>query len=254
MDIMEFKVKGITFENENEKDIQKLIRKELKEQFELGLIGEKWEGYTNSEIKEMDLEVWEYSDVEFYVKVKEDVFEGKKCVKVYIENNNGDYIHVGYIPKKQLKEYEEKNKNAIEVKGIGKLTGGKLRKCEWIEEDYEEKAVVETVDLDYGITVNLDFFYENEEKIKTQIKNNTSEEDFDIARTYVKLEEDDERVNHKEIEKIKSKIRTVFISCSIILAISFFIMPLGIIFLVISIIGFKWGFKQLKEYNIETLT
>lgn len=261
MQKMEFKVNGITFENEDGKDIQKLIKKELKELFENGLIEEKWEGYTNSEIKEMDLEVWEYSDVDFFIKIKEDVFEGKKCVKVYIENNDGNYIHIGYIPKKCLKEYEEKSKNAIKISGVGELTGGKLKKCVWIEDDYEEKETVETVDFNYGMTVELSFSYatasENNFKLEKESEKNKqtnlNEEIFNKKVEEI-LSKKDDREDHKEIEYVKRKIRTGLIICSTVFAISFFVMPLGIISLFISIIGLKKCFKALKKYNLKTLT
>jgi hypothetical protein len=155
---MEFKVAGVTFENEDGKDIQKIIKTEIRKLKEAGEIGEKYEGYTNTEIKEMDLNVQEYSDVAFYVKVKEDVFEEKPCVKIYIEQYDGNYVHVGYMPKKLLKEYEQLKKTAIKISGIAELTGGKYKYCEYYENDeYDEVAEIETVELDYGLTVNLHF-------------------------------------------------------------------------------------------------
>ena len=57
---MEFKVAGVTFENEDGKDIQKIIKTEIRKLKGAGEIGEKYEGYTNTEIKEMDLNVQEY--------------------------------------------------------------------------------------------------------------------------------------------------------------------------------------------------
>lgn len=152
---MEFKVKGVTFANEEGKDIQKIIKKELRELQENGLIDEKYEGYSNREIKEMDLNVQEYSDVVFNVKVKEDVFEEKPCIKIYIEKLDGDYVHVGYMPKKLLKEYNQLKYSLNEVIGIAELTGGKYKHCVYYEEDYEEKEEIETVELDYGLLVKL---------------------------------------------------------------------------------------------------
>lgn len=155
---MEFKVKGVTFENEEGKDIQKIIKSTIRELVEEGEIGERYEGYTNAEIKEMDLNVQEYSDIIFNVKIKEDIFEGKLCVKIYIEQYDGEYVHVGYMPKKLLKEYEQLKKTAIKISGTAELTGGKYKYCENYESDeYEEVAEIETVELDYGLTVNLHF-------------------------------------------------------------------------------------------------
>lgn len=155
---MEFKVAGVTFENEDGKDIQKIIKTEIRKLKEAGEIGEKYEGYTNTEIKEMDLNVQEYSDITFYVKIKDDIFEGKPCVKIYIEKYDGNYVHVGYMPKKLLNEYEELKKTAIKISGTAELTGGKYKCCEYYENDeYEEMIEVETIELDYGLTVKLYF-------------------------------------------------------------------------------------------------
>lgn len=157
---MEFKVKGVTFENEEGKDIQKILKKEIKELKEAYLINEEYEGYTNTEIKEMDLNVQQYSDVVFDVKIKEDVFEEKTCVKIYIQKNDGNYVHVGYMPKKLLKEYKTAKEDDVEIKGTAKLTGGKYKHCRYYEnEEYEEVAEVETIELDYGLLVNLDLGY-----------------------------------------------------------------------------------------------
>lgn len=170
---MEFNVKGITFENEDGKDIQTIIKREIKVLREAGLLDEKYEGYTNTEIKEMDLNVQEYS-YNFFVKVKEDIFEGKKCVKVYIELNNGEYIHVGYIPKKMLKEYEKLKEGSIKISGDAELTGGKYKHCVFDEEDEDEK--VEIVELNYGLSVNLHFKYKNEEQSTVAINENNENE------------------------------------------------------------------------------
>lgn len=153
---MEFKVKGVTFENEEGKNIQKIIKSEIRELKEDGLIYEEYEGYTNAEIKDMDLNVQQYSDVTFNVKLEEDIFQEKPCVKIYIETNDREYIHVGYMPKNLLKEYAKLKKYAISIDGIARLTGGKYKHCEYYEnDDYEEVAQIETTELDYGLIVTL---------------------------------------------------------------------------------------------------
>ena len=57
-----FKVKGTTFKNEENKDIQKEIKKVLKEYKENDYFDELYGGYTNKEIKEIDLNISEYED------------------------------------------------------------------------------------------------------------------------------------------------------------------------------------------------
>lgn len=190
---MEFKVNGITFENEDGKDIQKLIKKELRQLKENGLIGEKYEGYTNSEIKEMDLNVQEYSDVTFNVKVKENIFEEKPCIKIYIEKLDGDYIHVGYLPKKLLKEYNQFKQDNEEITGVAELTGGKYKHCRYYEEDYEEKVEVETVELDYGLLVKLNIGNDNKTYKEEESKHEPEREKADKE-----IIVNDSQTNHKK--------------------------------------------------------
>lgn len=203
---MEFKVNGVTFENEDGNDIQRIIKKEIRELKESGLINEKYEGYSNKEIKEMDLNVQEYSDITFDVKIKEAIFEDKPCVKIYIEKNNGDYVHIGYLPKKLLKEYNLYKEDAINITGTAELVGGKYKHCICYEEDYEEKTEVETIELDYGLLVNLNFEYEKEEQIQNIEKQDNAEE------IQIKNNQDSSKYNEigdnntdKENEKIKTK-------------------------------------------------
>lgn len=190
---MEFNVKGVTFENEDGKNIQKLIKKELRELKENGLINEKYEGYTNSEIKEMDLNVQKYSAVTFNVKVKEDIFEEKPCIKIYIEKLDGDYIHIGYLPKKLLKEYNQFKQHNEEITGVAELTGGKYKHCRYYEEDYEEKVEVETVELDYGLLVKLNIGNDN----KTY-KEEESKHEPELKKAYKEIIVNDSQTNYKK--------------------------------------------------------
>ena len=196
---MEFKVKGMTFKNEEGKDIQSLIKKELRELQDNDLIEEKYEGYTNSEIKEMDLNVQEYSDVSFNVKVQEDIFEGKTCVKIYIEKNDGNYIHVGYLPQKLLKQYMQLKEGSNKITGIAELIGGRYKHCRYYEDDYEEKAEIETVNLDYGLLVKLYLRNNNEQNIKTQINQDTKREK---SNTY---DSSEQNLNYLKTKKDISK-------------------------------------------------
>ena len=167
---MEFKVKGVTFENENGKNIQSIIKKEIKRLKDNDLIGEKYEGYTNAEIKEMDLNVQEYSDIVFYVKLKEDSFENKLCVKIYIETEEGNYVHVGYMPKNLLKQYKQYKTDNDKLIGIATLTGGKYKYCNYDNEDCEE-GKIETKQLDYGLMVQVKLENEPKYNIESNIKN-----------------------------------------------------------------------------------
>lgn len=154
---MEFKVKDITHENENKQNIQKIINREVKYLYECTLIGEKYEGYTNEEIKELDLNVSEYSNVEFNVELREGIIDGKLRIKVYIEKNNGEFVHVGIMPPSLVKEYNEKLSKSNQIRCIAELTGGKYKFCRWYEENYKEKCEIQTKELNYGLTVTIYF-------------------------------------------------------------------------------------------------
>lgn len=154
---MQFKVKDITHENEKGKNIQKILNRELKYAYECGIIGEKYEGYTNQEIKELDLSVAEYSNVKFNVQLREGLIDGKIRMKVYIEKINGEYVHVGIMPPSLVKEYNEKLRKSNQIRGIAELTGGKNKCCRWYEENYKEKCEIQTKELNYGLTVTIYF-------------------------------------------------------------------------------------------------
>ena len=53
---IEFNVAGVTFKNKEGKDIQKEIKRVLKEYKQNDYFDELYGGYTNKEIKEMDLD------------------------------------------------------------------------------------------------------------------------------------------------------------------------------------------------------
>ena len=76
-----FKVKGVTFKNEDGKDIQKEIIKILKEYKKNEYFDSLYGGYTNKEIKEMDLNVSEYEGYQFPAKLVGDEYDGEECLK-----------------------------------------------------------------------------------------------------------------------------------------------------------------------------
>ena len=71
-----FRVKGVTFENEEDKDIQKGIKKILNEYKKNDFFGELYGGYTNKEIIEYDLNVSEYENVKLPAKLVGDEYNG----------------------------------------------------------------------------------------------------------------------------------------------------------------------------------
>ncbi len=154
-----FKVKGVTFRNEEGKDIQKEIKDILKEYKNNDFFDSLYGGYTNNDIKEMDLDVSEYEGYSFPAKLVGNEYEGEECIKIYFKTYNDNYIHVGYVPKNNLDEISEWiTKEGIKTEGILEVTGGRYKHSEIIEEDYEEKERIVTEELTYGLEITLNFY------------------------------------------------------------------------------------------------
>lgn len=173
LDGMSFNVRGTTFKNEDGIDIQSGIKKVLNKYKEEGYIEKEdlYSGYTNSEIKEMDLNVSEYEDIEFGGRIKKDIYKGEECYKVYISKIYGidentfvnmdfqesyeDYFHIGYVPKEDVKELDKilRSNNAKKYRVSIKIVGGKYKHC--VYDDYEDKEKVDTETLTYGFEVTV---------------------------------------------------------------------------------------------------
>ncbi len=173
-----FKVKGVTFKNEEGKDIQKEIKNILKEYKDNDYFDKLYGGYTNKEIQEMDLNVSEYEGYYFPAKLVSDEYEGKDCIKIYFKTYNDDYIHIGYVPENDLETISEWiTKEGIKTEGRLEVTGGRYKHSEIIEEDYEEKERIGTEELTYGLKITLNFYddkidsdyLKKQEKIKRDI-------------------------------------------------------------------------------------
>lgn len=173
-----FKVKGVTFKNEEGRDIQKEIKNILKEYKNNDYFDSLYDGYTNNDIKELDLNVSEYEGYSFPAKLVGDEYEGEDCIKIYFKTYNEDYIHVGYAPKDTLDEISEWiTKEGIKTEGRLEVTGGRYKHSEIIEEDYEEKERIVTEELTYGLKITLNFYdgkidnayLKKQEKIKKDI-------------------------------------------------------------------------------------
>lgn len=172
-----FKVKGVTLKNEDGKDIQKEIKNILKEYKDNDYFESLYGGYTNSEIKEMDLNVSEYEGEIFPVKLVGDEYNHDECLKVYFKTYNDEYVHVGYAPKDKLEELSNwLTKENLKINGKLEVVGGKYKHSEIYEEDYKEKERVVIEELTYGLEVTLEF---SNKQIKKCI-NETLEDDTKI--------------------------------------------------------------------------
>ena len=154
-----FKVKGVTFKNEEGKDIQKGIKDILEEYKSNDYFDRLYGGYTNKDIKEMDLDISEYEGYSFPAKLVGDEYEGEDCIKIYFKTYNDDFIHVGYAPKENIDEISEWIiKEGIKTEGRLEVIGGKYKHSEIVEEDYEEKERIVTEELTYGLKITLNFY------------------------------------------------------------------------------------------------
>lgn len=157
-----FKVSGVTFNNENNVNIQDEIVKILKEYKKNGYFDKFYCDYTKKEIIEMDLNVSEYEGYFFNGLIKEDLFDSKKCYKVYIERFDNSLFHIGYVPKEYINELSEWfSKEGLKHNINITITGGKCKHCVYRTVDYEEIEDVEITELTYGFNVDLHFFDDN---------------------------------------------------------------------------------------------
>lgn len=156
---IDFKVKGVTFKNEEGKDIQKEIKRILKDYKRNDYFDSLYGGYTNSEIKEMDLNVSEYEGETFPVQLVGDEYNNEECLKIYFKTYGDEYVHVGYAPKEKLAEISEwLSKEELKVDGKLEVVGGKYKHTEIYEEDYEEKERIVVEELTYGLEITLNFY------------------------------------------------------------------------------------------------
>lgn len=159
----EYKIAGVTHNNENGKNIQKEISKILREYVQSGFIDRSnmYLGYSSADIKDMDLEVSQYEDIPFKAKLEESTFDDKPCVKVYIQRADGEtYTHVGYIQKRydQIQEVINILHNYKDISLTLYIVGGKIKKCEIdYDDEYNEKFYIETINLDYGLRLLIKY-------------------------------------------------------------------------------------------------
>lgn len=214
-----FKVTGVTFKNEEGKDVQKEIKRILNEYKKNDYFGDLYGGYTNSEIKEMDLNISEYEGYKFPTKIVGDEYNGEDCLKIYFKTYNDEYVHIGYAPKNILSELEKwLTKEDIKIDGTLEVIGGKYKYCELYEEDYEEKERVATKELTYGMEISINFYGERIED---------KDELSDVLKE-LKKEEKNENSSYKDVKSEVEKVNRIeniiqIIVWSIIVVVGFFI-------------------------------
>lgn len=154
-----FKVHGVTFDNEDNINIQDGIVKVLNEYKRNNYFDKLYCGYSKKEIIDMDLNISEYEDCLFTGNIKKDIFEGKNCYKVYIDTYNNSRFHIGYAPKSLINEISEWiQKNNLKYTTNIYITGGKCKHCVSTTINYEDTCHVEITELAYGFNVELRFY------------------------------------------------------------------------------------------------
>lgn len=187
VDVLTFNVKGTTFKNEENEDIQKCIKRVLKEYKENDCIDkeELYGGNSAKDIKEYGMNVSEYEGISFGGKIELSMFKNEPAFKVYIstydgfdeffphrkeEKSIGSYKHIGYVPKEYINEILKywNDPEITEYYVSISIVGGKYKHCG--TDDFGNDKI-ETTELTYGFEVEL-AFHDN----KVQEKN-TSQDD-----------------------------------------------------------------------------
>jgi len=141
----EYKIHGISYENEDGHDIQKLLSKFVKDQFEDDKL-------SASEIKEelqYEDKVYIYPTMDIDVDLIPTTFDGEPAVKVMAETSPYVYEHIGWIPKRQAAEVVDLLNN-YQCEMTGELIGGPYK---YLDED--DKVASDSTE--YGGRVYLSY-------------------------------------------------------------------------------------------------
>jgi len=151
-----FNVAGVTFENDEGKDIQSLLRK-IGKQIARDNDIPSYSGLTNSEILEGFEEISEFEEIEFgecivFEKDPDNEFD-KNAIKVFVKLDENKKHHIGYVPK-------ENNIELLKIMDAGTINdvvatfvGGKIKEVDY---DFEkDKEVVVVKELTLGVEIKV---------------------------------------------------------------------------------------------------
>lgn len=157
-----FNVAGVTFDNEEGKDIQTLLRRVAK-----AIAREKdipaYAGMTNSEILEYYGEVSEFEDVEFgeyilFEKEPDNEYD-KNAIKVVVKLEDKKH-HIGYVPKKYNVQLNKLLDTDLITDITANFVGGKIKEVDY---DFEkDKDVVVIKELTLGVEITV--YYKDEKQ------------------------------------------------------------------------------------------
>lgn len=115
----EFKVHGISYDNEDGNSVQKILSKFVKEEYGDDML-------TTSEVKEeleYDDKAYLYPTMDIRIELEPTAFDGEPAVKVYGETSPLAYEHIGWIPKRQATQVIDIINN-YDYSVTGELIGG----------------------------------------------------------------------------------------------------------------------------------
>ncbi|WP_368657612.1 HIRAN domain-containing protein [Metabacillus halosaccharovorans] len=157
-----FNVAGVTFENDNNKEIQPLLRR-IARQIAKDNDIESYAGYTNAEILEYVESVSEFEDLECgdYIRFEKDPNNefDENAIKVVIDLD-GKKHHIGHVPKKENVKIGSLLDSDSDLDISANFVGGKIKEVEY---DFEkDKDVVITNELTLGLEITI---YINEDQL-----------------------------------------------------------------------------------------
>lgn len=160
-----FLVKG-TFTKERQREIKMLV-KQLKDE---DYFYEAYEGLKPKEIKDdyFGQPIYEYGGCSLpkgKIEEENDNPHDKNALKAFVSNLNGDYIHIGYVPKELCEEIREMKDKYEHYVGAG-LEGGKYKMAEF--DEYGDEKIKTYNDKEYGIELCVSFWEELPESLKNK--------------------------------------------------------------------------------------
>jgi hypothetical protein len=183
--IMEFKVKGTSYENEDGKNRQKIIQEVINTYIDNEQIyaDELYDGNTNKDIKDYDLKVSIYEGISFPAKLKKSKYKDEDCIEVYLIDYYKNKQKVGYIPKELVhtiwNSVDENEEIPVEI------IGGKYKEYDILE----EKVITNDVGS-YGVKIE---YITDEEREKNKLKRKELEQ---------KILKEKENKKNKEIREV----------------------------------------------------
>lgn len=150
---MRFSVVGLNYEGRRN-ILKRIINKYKRED----AFYEKYEGMTNKEIIEdyFDDRVYElYAESlnSCIIEKEDDNKYDSNALKITVEDYEGNYHHIGYVPREHCVEIR-KLMNGYRMVVGNTITGGKYK-----EVDYDEEKVV-IKEKDYGLQISVSFWEE----------------------------------------------------------------------------------------------